>query len=174
MNTLHPPMHDLRNRSMRPAKRRSSSGLIELTDVESELTARPPFKILIVEDDLNVASLLKEMIELEGRFQVTDVASDLAGTVSAIDANQPDLALIDINLSGNATGIEIAAKAQDAGIATLFSTGYPLPFPVPEIALGCLCKPYSCYTVLQSIRVVEQIIRGFTAELEVPLELELY
>ncbi|MBC7989517.1 MAG: hypothetical protein H7Y19_08045, partial [Luteimonas sp.] len=56
----------------------------------------------------------------------------------------------------------------------LFTTADPLPFPVPELALGCLCKPYSCYSVGQSLRIAEHIIGGLSNPFEVPHELELY
>jgi hypothetical protein len=131
-------------------------------------------EILIVENDAQISAVLKDIIEVDGLYRVSDVASDLAGTMAAIEAHRPGLALIDIHLGGNATGIEVAAKVFEAGIPTLFSTGNPLPFPVPEVALGCLCKPYTCYSVSQSLRIVEQLLRGDPLDYEVPLELELY
>ena len=130
--------------------------------------------VLIVENDPDVAMVLREIIELESGLRVTDVVSDLAGTLAAIEMHRPQLALIDIHLGGYATGIEIAARMHELGIPTLFSTGNPLPFPVPELALGCLCKPYTCYSVAQSLRIAEQILRGDPIGHDVPLELELY
>ena len=41
----------------------------------------------------------------------------------------------------------VEGELLDIEVPTLFTTANPLPFPVPEIALGCLCKPYSCYSV---------------------------
>jgi hypothetical protein len=142
------------------------------TNDEEEAVCR--LEILIVENDAQVATVLKDIIELEGCYRVTDIASDLAGTLAAIEAHRPGLAMIDIHLAGIATGVEVAAKTIEAGVPTLFSTGNPLPFPVPELALGCLCKPYTCYSVAQSLRIAEQLIRGETVIHEVPIELELY
>ena len=131
-------------------------------------------EILIVENDRRLAQTLKDIVELERAYRVTGIAGDLAQTMAAITAHRPQLALIDIHLGGNATGIEVAARTHEAGIPTLFSTANPLPFPVPELAIGCLCKPYTCYSVSQSLRVVEQLIRGDKPDLDLPLELELY
>jgi CheY-like chemotaxis protein len=130
--------------------------------------------ILIVENDPQISTILKDIIEIDGLYRVTGIATDLAETMAAIAAHRPGLALIDMHLGGVATGIEVAVRALDAGVPTLFSTGNPLPFPVPELALGCLCKPYTCYSVSQALRVVEQLIRGGPVDHEVPLELELY
>ena len=131
-------------------------------------------EILIVENDVQISAILKDIIELDRVYRVTGIATDLAETMAAIEAHRPGLALIDMHLGGVATGIEVAVRALDAGVPTLFSTGNPLPFPVPEVALGCLCKPYTCYSVSQSLRIVEQLIRGGPVEHEIPLELELY
>jgi two-component system, response regulator PdtaR len=131
-------------------------------------------EILIVENDPQLSTMLKDMIELERGFQVTEIAGDLAGTLAAIEVHRPEIALVDIHLGGYATGIEVAAKLLDLDIPILFSTANPLPFPVPELALGCLCKPYTCYSVAQSLRIAEQILRGDPVDLDIPLELELY
>jgi len=83
--------------------------------------------------------------------------------------------LIDLHLAGSATGIEVAARARERSVPTLFTTANPLPFPVPELALGCLCKPYSRYSVSQSLRIAESIIIGNAAEgADIPPERELY
>jgi two-component system, response regulator PdtaR len=131
-------------------------------------------EILIVENDAQLGTMLKDMIEIEPVFRVTNIAGDLAGTLAAIEVHRPEIALIDIHLGGYATGIEVAARMLEIGIPTLFSTANPLPFPVPELALGCLCKPYTCYSVAQSLRIARQLIRGEQVDPDIPLELELY
>lgn len=132
-------------------------------------------QVLIVENDSAVASLLKDIVELDHSHQVTGIAADLDGAVAAMEACPPQLALIDLHLAGNATGIEVAARARERSVPALFTTGSPLPFPVPEIALGCLCKPYSCYSVAQTLRIAEAIIENGAANNDdIPPELELY
>jgi CheY-like chemotaxis protein len=131
-------------------------------------------EILIVENDAQISAILKDIIEVDGLYRVTGIATDLTETMAAIEAHRPGVALIDMHLGGVATGIEVAVRALEAGVPTLFSTGNPLPFPVPELALGCLCKPYTCYSVSQSLRIVEQLIRGGPVDPQIPLELELY
>jgi len=131
-------------------------------------------EILIVENDPQISMILKDIIEFDRAYRVTAIAADLAETMAAIEVHRPGLAMIDMHLGGVATGIEVAVRAIEAGVPVLFSTGNPLPFPVPELALGCLCKPYTCYSVSQTLRIAEQLIRGDKTDLDIPLELELY
>ena len=93
--------------------------------------------------------------------------------IAAIEAHLPGLALVDIHLGGNATGIEVAAKGARAWRAELFPTANPVSFSVPEVALGCLCKPYTCYSVARSLRIVHQLIRGDPVDRDIPVELKL-
>lgn len=132
-------------------------------------------QVLIVENDPKVATTLKEIVEIDRTHTVTGIANDLDGAIAAIEDCRPQLVLVDLHLSGAATGIEVAARAREHQIPTLFTTANPLPFPVPEIALGCLCKPYSCYSVAQALRIAENLIVGGAANSDdVPPELELY
>lgn len=176
--TLISPRRPIDDDNPRGARLASAETVVDINEArerrKAQAAEKRPFEVLVVENDLELAFVLKDMIEMDGRCRVTDIACDLAETLAAIEAHRPDLALIDIHLSGNATGIEVAAKANQAGIQTLFSTGSPLPFPVPELALGCLCKPYTSYSVGQSILIAEALVRGEPVEVEAPLELQLY
>ena len=131
-------------------------------------------QVLIVEKDAQMATVLKDIVEIDHAHVVTGIATDLDGAMASIAACPPQLVLVDLNLTGNATGVEVAARARERSVPTLFTTAYPLPFPVPELALGCLCKPYNCYSVAQALRIAERVIVGETAIGEIPPELELY
>ena len=131
-------------------------------------------QVLIVENDAQVATVLKDIVEIDHLHTVTGIATDLDGTMASIESRPPQIVLIDLHLAGNATGIEVAARARERSVPTLFTTANPLPFPVPELALGCLCKPYNCYSVAQALRIAEGIIIGEAVNCDVPPELELY
>lgn len=130
--------------------------------------------VLIVENDPQVATVLKDIVEIDHVHTVSGIARDLAGALASIEAAPPQLVLIDLHLAGNATGIEVAARARERSVATLFTTANPLPFPVPELALGCLCKPYSCTSVAKTLRIMESLIIGEAANYDLPSELEIY
>ena len=131
-------------------------------------------QVLIVENDPQVATMLKDIVEIDQLHVVSGIAIDLAGAMASIDACPPQIVLIDLHLAGTATGVEVAARARERRVPTLFTTANPLPFPVPELALGCLCKPYNCHSVAQALRISEGIIMGKVSNIDVPPELELY
>ncbi len=64
-------------------------------------------KILIVEDQLIITMDLEYMLEELG-YQVCGISTSYEDAVSAINTSQPDLILIDIILSGEKTGIDLA------------------------------------------------------------------
>lgn len=66
-----------------------------------------PVKILVVEDDTNVAAVLEARLESYG-YEVCAIADTGPGAVQAAAANRPNLVLMDIMLKGNMNGIEAA------------------------------------------------------------------
>lgn len=117
-------------------------------------------KILIVEDEPLLATTLKQLIELNPRFQVTSIADDLATALEAVEERRPDLALIDLQLARGSTGFSVAVKLNELGIACLFTTGKAPPFAMPDLALGCLAKPYTEEDVVRALKAAEDKLRG--------------
>lgn len=134
-------------------------------------------KILIVEDEALLAETLKRLIELNPEFQVTAIAPDLPSALAAAEARLPDLALVDLQLANATSGFSVAAKLHDAGVACLFTTGMAPPFPLPDLALGCLEKPFAEEDLMQALREAEDILRGRSRLIlrsRLPERLQLY
>ena len=134
-------------------------------------------KILIVEDEALLAETLRRLIEINPEFRVTAIAADLPSAIAAAEAQLPDLALVDLQLANATSGYSVAAKLHDAGIACLFTTGMAPPFPLPDLALGCLEKPYAEEDLMQALREAEDILRGRSRLIlrsRLPETLELY
>lgn len=117
-------------------------------------------KILIVEDEPILAVTLKHLIELNPRFEVTDIADDLDSAMAAADERRPDLALVDLQLARGSDGFSVAVRLNERGIACLFTTGKAPPFPLPDLALGCLSKPYTEEDVVRTLKAAEDRLRG--------------
>lgn len=116
--------------------------------------------ILIVEDDPDVARVLRELVEVERMFQVVAVADDLASAISAAASHKIDLAMVDIQLANEASGYGVASELRDRGIMCVFVTGAPPPFPISEFAAGCLAKPFTAASVRGALRAGFAAIHG--------------
>lgn len=117
-------------------------------------------KILVVEDEPLFAETLRHLIELNPLYAVTDVAEDSAGALAAVAERRPDLALVDLQLAHGSTGFSVAARLADLGIPCLFTSGKAPSFPIPDLALGCLVKPFSEEDLVRALKAAEDIIRG--------------
>jgi two-component system, response regulator PdtaR len=117
-------------------------------------------KILIVEDEPILAVTLKHLIELNPRFEVTHIADDYETAMAAVEERAPDLALVDLQLARGSTGFSVAVKLNELGIACLFTTGKAPPFAMPDLALGCLAKPYTEEDVVRALKAAEDKLRG--------------
>jgi DNA-binding response OmpR family regulator len=65
-------------------------------------------KILLIEDDANLAFMLGDGLESEG-FVLQHFAEGEAA-MNALDAFQPDIILLDVNLKGRINGFEVSKK----------------------------------------------------------------
>jgi two-component system, response regulator PdtaR len=133
--------------------------------------------ILIVEDEPLLAVTLKHLVELNPLYTVTAIAEDLATAVEAVEEQRPDLALVDLQLANATSGYSVAAKLHELGIACLFTTGKAPSFPVPDLAIGCLQKPFNEEDLVRTLTEAEDILRGhrkLTFRQKLPEQLEIY
>jgi response regulator of citrate/malate metabolism len=116
--------------------------------------------ILIVEDDSQLAVTLKYLVEDNPRYRVVGMAQDADGAMVAVEDCQPDLVLLDLHLAHGTTGFSVAARLNDLGVACLFVSGKAPRFPMPDLALGCLMKPFTAEDVHRSLAAAENLLRG--------------
>ena len=86
-----------------------------------------PAKILVVEDDVNVAAVLEARLESFG-YTVCDITPSGPKAIESSQRYQPDVVLMDILLEGDMNGIE---AAQEIGVKS----------DVPIIFITCLNDP---------------------------------
>jgi two-component system, response regulator PdtaR len=136
---------------------------------------RRVLSILIVEDDAKLATTLKYLVEDNPRYHVGATADDLDGAVAAAETHSPHLALVDLKLARGTTGFSVAVRLGDYDVPCLFVTGQAPGFAMPDLALGCLMKPFTAEDVHRSLAMAEDLMRGReTLRPKIPRNLTLY
>ena len=81
-----------------------------------------PKRVLIVEDDVMIRMLIEDMLCDLG-FAVAAEASKVHEALAAVDSTAFDVAILDVNLSGETTG-PVAEALAARGTPFVFATGY--------------------------------------------------
>jgi two-component system, response regulator PdtaR len=114
-------------------------------------------KILVVEDDSNVATVLKARLEIFG-YEVCDVVNSGQRAIDSAVRQHPDLALMDILIEGAMDGIETAAiltKKLDVPVIflTCLNDQQVLDRAIKANPFGYLTKPYDKAELQSSIEI---------------------
>lgn len=117
-------------------------------------------RILIVEDDSQLAITLKYLVEDNPRYVVVAMAEDSETAIVAAEEHDPDLVLLDLHLARGTTGFPVAVRLNDLGVPCMFVSGKAPGFPMPDLALGCLMKPFTAEDVHRSLAMAEDLLRG--------------
>ena len=113
--------------------------------------------VLIVDDEWIVARGVQKALEVEG-YAVTGVASSAHDALLSVEQRQPDLALVDIVISGPVDGINLACLLRERhGIPSIFLTAHT-DQPTMQRALGAapigyVVKPFQESQLLSSVRL---------------------
>lgn len=115
------------------------------------------FKILIVEDEPIIAADIQDLLVSEG-YQVIGIAHRGEEALDMLSTRQPDFTMLDINLDGQMTGIDVAEHIHDNyKIPYLFLTSFDDEKTLTEAQqyapYGFLVKPFQDRTLLASIKM---------------------
>jgi DNA-binding NtrC family response regulator len=113
-------------------------------------------KILIVEDEFILANGLLLMLENAG-FEVCELAESVLRAREIIKKEKPTLVILDIQLDGKLTGVDLAHELRAAGIGFIYLSANSSQ-PVLEAAkltepYGFIVKPYRQKDVLIAIDI---------------------
>lgn len=82
-------------------------------------------KILLIEDDINLAFIIIEELKIEGFEVIHQINGENA--LSTIDNHKPDIVLLDVNLQSALNGFEIGSKIRlQSDLPILFTTSRTL------------------------------------------------
>jgi len=115
-----------------------------------------PLTVLLVEDDAEAAAALTEALDAAGHRVVGPFHS--AEAAEAATALHPiDAALLDINLSGEASGVDLARSLKARwGVPVIFLSGdVSAAAANAELAAAMVIKPYTGRDVLDALARLE-------------------
>jgi two-component system response regulator MtrA len=116
------------------------------------------WRILVVEDDLSLANLEAGVLAAHG-YAVTQVHNG-EQALTALYQSTPDLVVLDFELSGDLTGLDVLQVLRlHASIPVLFTSSeetvlrkYMRASGETRSTLDHLCKPYSTQTLLLRVK----------------------
>ncbi len=114
-------------------------------------------RILVVEDDENIAETLSDMLDMLGH-QVVEVVNSVDAALDALNSKEVDLALVDIQLSGHKSGIDLAKElTMYHNIPYVFTSAFADSDIIKEASeqnpYGYLVKPYGRKDINAAIEV---------------------
>ena len=118
------------------------------------------FQILIVEDELMIAEMTKEML-LELGYKVVGIAKNYEQAREQLDSNTAiDLAILDINLNQETDGTDIAKYIQEnKKIPFIYLTSYSDPSTVKKASTtkpsAYLLKPYTKGDLFTTVEIIK-------------------
>jgi CheY-like chemotaxis protein len=113
-------------------------------------------RILVVEDEALIAMDLQALLE-EAGYHVLGPANSSAAALALIDNEEPDVALLDVNL-GRSDAFGVANVLTERKTQIIFLTGHTAhKLPLQHRHLPLVSKPYLPQVLLQAVeRAVEQ------------------
>lgn len=114
-------------------------------------------RILIVEDEVVIAEDMKMMLQNVG-YDVSGVAYSHPEAIQSLQANTPDIILIDINLGGVKDGIDLADYVnKNFSIPLIYATSNTDPHTLEKakktLSNGYLLKPFSQDDLFTAIEI---------------------
>src|SRR3954469_11534780 len=116
--------------------------------------------VLIVEDDLPIAELLQDTLEIDG-YSVTGVARTIDDAVLLTKQTSPDVAIVDICLANGDSGTDFRARLGEAIYPKImFSTGSNTDDELlNSYGDAVMTKPYRLDDVGQRLGIIDEMGR---------------
>ena len=115
-------------------------------------------RILVVEDEPLVAFDNEHMLGDAG-YEVVATVDTVADALRVIADEALDLVLSDVTLSGEGSGLDVAAAARNKGVPLLFVTGAKPP-GAEALAIGWLAKPYNARALKAALDAADRLLGG--------------
>jgi cellulose synthase/poly-beta-1,6-N-acetylglucosamine synthase-like glycosyltransferase/CheY-like chemotaxis protein len=142
---------------------------VPVTSPEEEVSWEERPRILIVEDEIITAMDLATQLEDKG-YLVMDTVATGKEAIEKAELFRPDLVLMDIVLSGELDGIEVAEKIHDLDIPIVYLSAYTDKTTVERakktFPYGYLPKPYQIDELYSTLETAMQQHKAETEKIE--------
>jgi CheY-like chemotaxis protein len=125
-------------------------------------------RVLVLDDEWFVAALAVTIL-LEAGHEVVGPASSAQEAMELAVAGKPQLALLDVDLKGAGSGLDVAHLCSDLGIPAVFVSGSRVSPEERDGAAGSLSKPYLPNDLLQAVEYFRSDCHSIP-----PVSLELF
>src|ERR1700704_5862146 len=113
---------------------------------------RGPATVLIVEDEALIAMDLQSLLEDAG-YRVLGPANSTAAAMALLDGDEPDVALLDVNL-GRSDVFGVANELATRKTKLIFLTGHTVQkLPPDHRHRPLVAKPYLPHVLLQAVHL---------------------
>jgi DNA-binding response OmpR family regulator len=115
------------------------------------MTSAEKAMILVVEDEALIAMDLQAILE-EAGYRVLGPANSSAAALALLDSDEPDVALLDVNL-GRSDVFGVANVLAERKTEVIFLTGHTAQkLPPAHRHLPLVAKPYLPHVLLQAVK----------------------
>ena len=115
------------------------------------MTSADKAMILVVEDEALIAMDLQALLE-EAGYRVLGPANSSAAALALLDSDEPDVALLDVNL-GRSDVFGVANVLAERKTEVIFLTGHTVQkLPPAHRHLPLVAKPYLPHVLLQAVK----------------------
>jgi two-component system, response regulator PdtaR len=135
-------------------------------DMDGTTGHRRPPRILIAEDDFLLATEIEEALK-EAGYEVLPPAQTAEEAIALAIAQVPALALVDIELFGVETGIDLAMEMRESvGVRSIFVSAHSDPETVAAAAkaepISWLKKPFGLGSIVAAVQLaMKSLDQGF-------------
>jgi len=116
-------------------------------------------KVLIIEDDVLIANYIKYVLE-KNEYYVTGIADTTETVKKSIKVLCPDIALLDIRLSGGESGIDISGVLDKKDIPFVYLTANSdrstMSSALETNPVAYITKPFNEDNVIAAIELLRQ------------------
>lgn len=130
--------------------------------------------VLIVEDDLTIADLLQEALEIDG-YHITGIARTVAEAIRLNEQHPADAAVIDIRLANGEMGTDVGLFLRERShTKVMFSTGNANDLNLMQnCGDAVMTKPYRLGDVTRGLKILDDIARFGSTALAFPRNFRL-